>query len=292
MKKIFALGFFDGVHLGHQALLAECVRLAELHTCETAAITFEAHPQALFTDNPPKLINTAQDRNRLLLQYGIVHVHTFPVTREMMATDWQDFLEQLIACGAAGFVCGSDFRFGFRGEGNGRKLADFCKERQFPCSIIPEQILDGIRISSTHIRTLLENGQMEQALRFLGHPHILTGTVVPGRHLGRTIGIPTANLQLPEGVVSLRKGVYACKARVEGQTYLAVTNVGNRPTVGGSHVTVEPWLLDFAGDLYGKELTLEFHEFLRPEEKFPSLEALKAEIQKNAQQTRKFFVNS
>lgn len=292
MKKIFALGFFDGVHLGHQALLAECVRLAELHTCETAAITFEAHPQALFTDNPPKLINTAQDRNRLLLQYGIVHVHTFPVTREMMATDWQDFLEQLIACGAAGFVCGSDFRFGFRGEGNGRKLADFCKERQFPCSIIPEQILDGIRISSTHIRTLLENGQMEQALRFLGHPHILTGTVVPGRHLGRTMGIPTANLQLPEGVVSLRKGVYACKARVEGQTYLAVTNVGNRPTVGGSHVTVEPWLLDFDGDLYGKELTLEFHKFLRPEEKFPSLEALKAEIQKNAQQTRKFFVNS
>ena len=87
MKKIFALGFFDGVHLGHQALLAECARLAEIHTCETAAITFEAHPQALFTDNPPKLINTAQDRNRLLLQYGIVHVHTFPVTKEMMATE-------------------------------------------------------------------------------------------------------------------------------------------------------------------------------------------------------------
>ena len=292
MKKIFALGFFDGVHSGHQALLAECVRLAERHTCETAAITFEAHPQALFTDNPPKLINTVQDRNRLLLQYGIVHVHTFPVTKEIMATQWQDFLEQLIACGAAGFVCGSDFRFGFRGEGTAEKLMKFCNEGQLPCSIVPEQLLDGIRISSTHIRTLLETGQMEQALRFLGHPHILTGTVVPGRHLGRTMGIPTANLQLPEEVISLRKGVYACKARVEGQTYLAVTNVGNRPTVGGSHVTVEPWLLDFDGDLYGKELTLEFHKFLRPEEKFPSLEALREEIQKNALETRKFFVNS
>lgn len=292
MKKIFALGFFDGVHLGHQALLAECVRLAELHTCETAAITFEAHPQALFTDNPPKLINTAQDRNRLLLQYGIVHVHTFPVTREMMATDWQDFLEQLIACGAAGFVCGSDFRFGCRGEGTAEKLMKFCQERQLPCAVVEQQLLEGVRISSTHIRGLLEKGELSQAQKFLGHPHTLTGIVTSGRQLGRTIGVPTANLPLPESVVALPHGVYACKAFTKEGEYLAVTNIGSRPTVGGHHVTVESWLLDFDGDLYGKELTLEFHKFLRPEEKFPSLEALKAEIQKNAQQTRKFFVNS
>ena len=202
---------------------------------------------------------------------------------------WPEFLRALLELHAAGFVCGSDFRFGFRGEGNGRKLADFCKERELPCSIVPEQLLDGIRISSTHIRTLLETGQMEQALHFLGHPHILTGTVVPGRHLGRTIGIPTANLQLPEGVVSLRKGVYACKARVEGQTYLAVTNVGSRPTVGGHVVTVEPWLLDFEGDLYGKELSLELYAFLRPERRFADLSDLRNEILRNGEQTRSFF---
>ena len=289
MKKIFALGFFDGVHLGHQALFTECCQLAAACGCETAAITFEAHPQALFLNDPPKLINSIQDRNGLLRQYGIQHVHSFPVTEEVMSTKWQDFLEQLIACGGAGFVCGEDFRFGRGGEGNARNLAEFCKARQLPCSIISQQLLDGVRISSTHIRALLEEGKAEDANRFLGHPHILSGEVTTGRKLGRTLGIPTANLLIPEGVVVPRFGVYACKAIVEEKEYLAVTNVGNRPTVGGHRVTVEPWILDFEGDLYGKTITLTFHSFLRPEEKFDSLEALKTEIQENARQTRKIF---
>ena len=130
---------------------------------------------------------------------------------------------------------------------------------------------------------------MEEANRFLGHPHVLSGEVTTGRKLGRTLGIPTANLLIPEGVVCPKHGVYACNAVVEGSEYLAVTNVGNRPTVGGHRVTVEPWLLDFDGDLYGKHLMLEFHSFLRAEKKFDSLEILKAEIQENARQTRKFF---
>ena len=119
-----------------------------------------------------------------------------------------------------------------------------------------------MRISSTHIRQLLEAGDVANAHRFLGHRHILTGTVVAGRQLGRTIGIPTANLQLPEGVVCPRFGVYACHALVDGKQYPAVTNIGTRPTVGGHHVTVEPWILDFSGDLYGKKITLEFAAFL------------------------------
>ena len=153
-------------------------------------------------------------------------------------------------------------------------------------------MLDGLRVSSTHIRSLLEAGEMAQAVRFLGHPHVLTGNVVAGRKIGRTIGIPTANLSAAKDVVQLRHGVYACKAIVEEKTFLAVTNVGSRPTVGGHVVTVEPWLLDFHGDLYGKKLTLEFYSFLRPERKFDSLEELKEEIRKNAQQTREFFEKS
>lgn len=289
MKRIFALGFFDGVHLGHQALLAECCRLADAHNCETAAITFETHPQSLFLNDPPKLINSVRDRNALLLRYGIDHVYAFPVNEKIMSIEWQDFLELLLTYGGAGFVCGEDFRFGRGGEGNVRKLEEFCKARQLPCSVVSEQLLDGIRIASTHIRPLLETGKVEDANRFLGHPHILTGEVTTGRKLGRTLGIPTANLLIPEDVVQLRHGVYACKALVDGNVYLAATNVGNRPTVGGHRVTVEPWILDFDGDLYGKSLTLEFHSFLRPEKKFDSLDELKAEIQENAWQTRKFF---
>ena len=289
MNRIFALGFFDGVHLGHQALLAECCRLAAENNCETAAITFETHPQSPFTKNPPRQINTLQDRNMLLLRYGIDRVYAFPATEDVMSTEWGAFLELLLTYGGAGFVCGEDFRFGRGGEGNVEKLRQFCRERQLPCSIVPEQLLDGMRIASTHIRSLLEEGNMEEANRFLGHPHVLSGEVTTGRKLGRTLGIPTANLLIPEGVVCPKHGVYACKAVVEGSEYLAVTNVGNRPTVGGHRVTVEPWLLDFDGDLYGKHLMLEFHSFLRAEKKFDSLEILKAEIQENARQTRKFF---
>jgi len=289
MNRIFALGFFDGVHLGHQALLTECCRLAVAHNCETAAITFEAHPQSLFVKVPPKLINTLQDRNALLLQYGTDHVYAFPVTENIMSTDWRDFLEILLDCGGVGFVCGEDFHFGHRGEGNAENLKAFCAQRELPCAIVPEQTLDGVRISSTHVRALLEEGKVEEANRFLGHPHVLRGEVVSGRKLGRTLGVPTANLLIPEGIVCPKHGVYACKALVDGAEYLAVTNIGSRPTVGGHRVTVEPWLLDFEGDLYGKHITLLFYAFLREEKKFDSLDELKAEIQENARQTRKIF---
>lgn len=289
MNKIFALGFFDGVHLGHQALLKECCALAESQKAQPCAITFQQHPQSLFLENPPKLINTNADRQGLLRAFGMEAVFSYPVTKAAMGMHWEDFLKELIHAGATGFVCGNDFRFGHRGEGNAEKLEGFCKERDLAFRVVGDQMLEGLRVSSTHIRNLLEAGEMEQAVRFLGHPHILTGEVVAGRKIGRTIGVPTANLAIPKEVVQLRHGVYACKATVGEQTFLAVTNVGSRPTVGGHVVTVESWLLDFKGDLYGKQLTLEFYSFLRTERKFDSLEELKGEIQKNALQTRNFF---
>ena len=289
MKTIYALGFFDGVHLGHQALLTACKHLAERKGCKAGAVTFTSHPDTLVAGKTPPLINTMRERGALLIARGMTQILQLPFDEKLKNMPWQEFLEDLLQKGAAGFVCGEDFRFGFRGEGNARLLADFCRARDLPWAVVPERMLDGVRISSTHIRSLLEAGEMEQANRFLGHVHMLSGEVVSGRRLGRTLGIPTANLLIPEGVVEPRHGVYACKAVVDGKEYLAVTNVGNRPTVGGHRVTVEPWLLDFEGDLYGKWITLYFHAFLRPEKKFDSLEELKMEIQKNALQTRKIF---
>lgn len=288
-KRIYALGFFDGVHLGHQALLAACCRLAAENECKTAAITFEKHPQSLFSDDAPALINTVQDRQQLLRQFGIENIQILSVTKEVMSTSWHDFLLNLLAQGASGFVCGDDFRFGSHGEGNAQKLQHFCQEQNLPCIIVPEQTVDNVRVSSTHIRKLLELGDMESAAAFLGHPHILTGKVVSGYHLGRKLGTPTANLRIPDGIICPRHGVYACRALVDGENFPAVTNIGTRPTVSGAHVTVEPWLLGFDGNLYGKEITLEFHKFLRPEQKFESLDALRTEIRRNAEQTRNYF---
>lgn len=290
-KTIYALGFFDGVHAGHAALLKACRKLAEEQGCRAGVVTFTSHPDTLVLGKTPALINTPADRKKLLMErFHMNTVAELVFDRQLMTMPWQTFFQMLLEkYKAAGLVCGNDFRFGNRGEGNAVLLEAACREAGIPCVIIPEQKIDGITVSSTHIRTLLETGEMEQAVRFLGHPHVLTGKVISGRGLGHTLGIPTANIDLPTGAICPKYGVYACKAIVDCQEYLAVTNVGNRPTVGGHHTTVEPWILDFEGDLYGKQLTLEFYVFLRPEKKFESLDALKAEIQENALQTRKFF---
>ena len=288
-KTVYALGFFDGVHLGHQALLTACKKLAERHGYYAGAVTFDSHPESMVTGNAPLLINTVQERQRILLGYRISQIMVLLFDKQLMQLPWQSFLEMLVEKGAAGFVCGADFRFGHRGEGSAETLKDFCKSHGLCWAVVPDQLRDGVRVSSTHIRGLIEIGEMEKAVQFLGHPHVLTGTVVQGKQLGRTIGIPTANLMLPKGVVCPAFGVYACKAIVDGSSYMAVTNVGVCPTVSGEGVTVEPWLLDFDGDLYGKTLTLHFYSFLRPEKKFASLEALRQEIQKNALETRNFF---
>ena len=288
-QRIYALGFFDGVHIGHQALLTACAQLARRSDCQAGVVTFDSHPGALVSKQAPLLINTVEDRCRSLLAHGFADVLVLPFNEELMHMPWQSFLEDLIEKGAAGFVCGDDFRFGYKGQGNAQILAQFCRERNMPYAVVPECAIDGIRISSTHIRTLIEDGDMETAAKFLGHPHTLSGPVVQGRQLGRTIGIPTANLLIPKDVVVPRLGVYACTCLVEGTEYMAVTNIGSRPTVDGHQVRAESWILDFDGDLYGKFIQLQFYKFLRPERKFPSLEELRTEILKNGEEVRKYF---
>lgn len=288
-KRIYALGFFDGVHLGHQALLTECVRLASELGCKTGAITFEKHPQSLFCTRFPPLISTLSDRQRLMKAHGIGEILALPVTPEVMTRPWQAFVQDLLDRDAAGFVCGHDFRFGHRGEGTAQLLAAFCQAHSIPCVIVPEQTLEGNRISSTYIRQQLEAGDMATAVKYLGHPYALTGTVIHGKKLGRTLGIPTANLILPEDLAIPKFGVYACRAIIGDHSFPAVTNIGTRPTVSGFGITVEPWILDFSGDLYGRTITLEFYFFLRPEEKFPNLEALQHQIREDARMTRAYL---
>jgi len=289
-KKIFALGFFDGVHLGHQALLTACRALAIEYGCKAGAVTFSQHPDALVLGSTPKLINTINDRKQLLSDMGAETIITLPFDKALMVMPWQRFISLLRnEYGAVGFVCGADFRFGHKGSGDAEKLAAFCREKSLTCAVVADQTVDGVRVSSTHIRSLLEQGDMEAADRFLGHAHVLSGEVVSGRRLGRTIGVPTANIRIPEEVVVPKLGVYACIAEVGGESYVAVTNVGSRPTVEGHEVRAESWLLSFDGDLYGETIKLHFYKYLRPEEKFASLEELRQQIQKDAGQAYKIF---
>ena len=320
MKKIFALGFFDGVHLGHQALLAECCRAAkelnskdpvipsqcshwrgnphlagddapenmpEIATVIPAAVTFDLPPAAVLAGKEPNMLTSLQDRLALLSGYGIRDIKVLETKTPVLSQKWEEFLNNLVAEGATGFVCGEDFRFGHKGEGTAAVLQAYCKEKGLICAVVPKKTVDGIPVSSTKIRTFIADGQMEQAVKFLGHPHVLTAEVVKGRQIGRTMDFPTANLHFVPGILVPRFGVYACKAVFEEKIYDAVVNIGTRPTVNGVGVTAEAHLLDFAGDLYGKEIRLEFHKFLRPERKFADLDALKMQIAKDIKEVQR-----
>ena len=287
-KTIYALGFFDGVHIGHAALLSACRHMAAEQNCRAGVVTFSVHPDSLVLGKTPALLNSPRDREWLLKEkFHMDTVVTLPFDEELRSMPWQSFVELLLEdYRAAGFVCSEDFRFGYRGLGSAALLQTYCESRGIGCTVVPEQFLDGVRVSSTYIRQQIESGDMATAVRFLGHPHVLSGQVIHGKALGRKLGFPTANLRLPEGLAVPKFGVYACACLVDGARYPAVTNIGTRPTVEGQGITVEPWILDFSGDLYGRDITLELYYFIRPEMKFPSLEALQTEIRRNAEETR------
>ena len=290
-KTVYALGYFDGVHSGHRALLEACRTLAEKNNCHCGAVTFSGHPQNLLTGISVGLINT-NDVRETLLRAEVSEVVFLPFDEHLMAMPWQDFCEMLIKeHHAGGFVCGSDFRFGKGGEGTAQCLASFCRDRELVCEILPQQTLSGIRVSSTHIRQLLEQGNIREANAFLGHPHMLAGIVGHGKQLGRTIGIPTANLPYPRELISLPHGVYACKAFTESGCYPALMNIGTRPTVSGKGITAECHLIDFSGDLYGKKLVVYFYDFLRPEHKFPDLSCLEKQVEKDKENLQNIIQN-
>ena len=294
-KRVIALGFFDGVHLGHGALLSRVGEVAAATGYTPAAVTFDTHPDQLVTGSPVALINSPADRAELMRhKYGIREVIVFHFDERTMKMPWEDFITEYLIKehGAAHLVAGHDFHFGYMGKGNPDRLKAKCAELGIGCDIIGKMEQDGITISSTYIRTLVAQGEMERATEFLGHPHTLTNQVAHGKKIGgSTLGFPTVNLRIPEKVIIPAYGVYATRVWFDGQCRQAVTNVGVRPTVkdNDGRVTVEGFILDFDGDLYGHQVRMEFYKYLRSEQKFPSFQALSEEIQRNAQQTREYF---
>lgn len=295
-EKVIALGFFDGVHLGHAALLRRTVEEAARRGVTPAVFTFDRPPKEVLTGTPCPLINSPEDRKDLVRRlFGIREVLMVPFDHEMMTTPWDDFVTRILVgrYHAVHLVAGHDHHFGHKNQGSPELLMEKCRELGLGCDIIPKVEVGGITVSSTYIRRLVEMGQIERANRFLGHPHVLTGTVRHGRGLGSSRLFPTANLIIPPHVLVPSHGVYVTRATLEdGSSYAAVTNVGTRPTVNsGSDITVEACLLDFEGDLYGKTLRVEFFQHLRDEIRFDSLDALKAQIAADADTTRAYFQN-
>lgn len=292
-KRVIALGFFDGVHTGHGALLRRVKEKADELGAIPTAFTFDVHPASRITGAVTPLINSPADRADLMRRlYGVRDIIVAHFD-SMMRMYWEDFITEYLVKeqGAVYIVAGHDFHFGYKGEGNPQVLAEKCAQLGIGCDIIPKIEKDGITISSTYIRTLIAQGEMERANQFLGHPHVLTDRVHHGKKLGSTLGFPTVNLHFPSDVLVPAYGVYATRVWFEnGESRPAVTNIGMRPTVNdGGAVNVEGYILDFRGDLYGQAIRMEFFHCLRGERKFPSLDALREEVMRNAQQTRDYF---
>ena len=291
-EKVIALGFFDGVHLGHAALLRRTVEAAAARGAVPAVFTFDRVPKEVLTGIPCPLINSPEDRKDLVRRlYGIREVLMVPFDDEMRTTAWDDFVTEILVkrYHAVHLVAGHDHHFGHKNQGSPELLAAKCAELGLGCDIIPKVEMGGITVSSTYIRRLVELGQIERANAFLGHPHVLTQEVRHGRRIGHTIGIPTVNLVAPPHVLVPSHGVYATRLVLpDGTSHPAVTNVGTRPTVNnGTDVTVEAWILDFDGDLYGQTVRVEFLKHIRDEVRFDSLDALKAQIMQDAETTRR-----
>lgn len=292
-KRVIALGFFDGVHTGHGALLRTVTEKARALDAVPTAFTFDRQPAAAITGTTVPLLSSSEDRIWLMRNYYGIQEVVVANFESMMRMDWQDFITEYLVrdLGVVHVVAGHDFHFGYMGKGNPQRLKEKCEELGVGCDIIGKIEEDGITISSTYIRTLVAQGEMERAHRFLGHPHILSDRVAHGKKLGSTLGFPTVNLRVPDRVIVPAYGVYATKVYFKDQCYMAVTNVGVRPTVedNDGRVTVEGFILDFDGNLYGEQVRMEFYHRLRGEKKFPTLQALADEVARNARQTREYF---
>ena len=296
-QRVIALGFFDGVHLGHGALLRRTAQEAQMRGCSSAAFTFDRPPKEVVTGIPCPLINTPEDRKELIRRlYGIDEVLMVPFDTEMMTTPWDAFLTEIMVkrYHAVHLVAGHDHHFGHQNAGSPELLQAKCRELGLGCDIIPKVEIGGIVVSSTYIRRLITLGQLQRAKEFLGHPHTLSGIVRHGKSIGHESLFPTINLTIPSHVLAPARGVYVTRVFLpNGRDYAGVTNIGTRPTVNeGGDVTVETFILDFEGNLYGLPVRLEFHRRLRDEIRFDSLDALKSQIGSDAEAARAYFASN
>ena len=291
-KRVVALGYFDGVHLGHQALMELTRQRAAQTGARPAVITFDDHPDRFVRGQAAPLLSDNDGRRELIRRVGgIDDVVMLHFDEQFMRTPWEDFIRSVVDdLGAVHLVMGRDFCCGWKGLGTAERIAGWCGENGVGCDIVEQVELDGVVVSSTYIRSLVADGEMEQAARFLGHPYDVSDRVVHGYQRGRRMGIPTINFPIPEGVIVPRYGVYATRAWLRTGPVPAVTNVGVRPTFAGDrHVTVETNLLDYQGELYGARVRIDFLSFLRDETRFASQEALAAQIQRDIDAARRYF---
>ncbi len=286
---VVTTGTFDGVHLGHQKIIQRLKETAARIGGESVLLTFFPHPRmVLFPDHRQVLLNTLGEKTELLAKAGIGHLIIHPFTREFSMLSSNEFIGNVLVekLGTKKLVIGYDHHFGKNREGSFGHLQEFGPVYGFEVEEIPAREIDHVSVSSTRIRNALQTGDVKTAAAFLGYNYMLSGMVVKGRQLGRTIGFPTANLRVNDAYKLVpADGVYAVWVKRGNAVHKGMMSIGMNPTVDGKERTIEVNLLDFDADIYGETLTLEFVQRLRNEEKFDGLEALKVQLAKDREMT-------
>ncbi|MGL4742724.1 MAG: bifunctional riboflavin kinase/FAD synthetase [Sarcina sp.] len=278
-----ALGSFDGLHKGHLTLMYELVRLSKENCAKSMVYTFANHPLSVINPNSkPKILMTNDKKLAVLESLGIDLVCLDNFDNKLMSKTPEEFIKMLLdKFNAKGFVVGFNYRFGYKNKGDIKLLEDLGKKYNFTVSVLDAYKENGCIISSTKIREFIAKGEIEMANELLTREFLLTGEVVRGKQLGRTIGFPTANLQVDETLVLPKIGVYYTNVEIDGEIFKGITSVGNNPTVNGEKITVETYILNFAKDIYGKRIKVYFIESIRGQVKFNSLDELKKQLEKD-----------
>ena len=274
-----ALGFFDGVHTAHRKIIESAVGYAKLNNLSPIALTFDKSPSEVLSALEVSYLTNNAGKEEIISSLG-AKAEFLPADREFLSMEPTKFIEKILVgkYNIKFAVCGYNYRFGKNGQGDTDLLAQEGKRLGFEVCVLPCEMHDGESVSSSRIRKLLANGEIVLANKLLGRNFFIKGTVSEGKKLGRKLGFPTANVFFEKNTVHLKNGVYKSLITVEGESYTAITNVGTNPTVCDKTLRSETYIPDFDGDLYGKEIRIEFLDFLRPEIKFESVEKLKEQI--------------
>jgi riboflavin kinase/FMN adenylyltransferase len=294
-KTIVTLGTFDGVHIGHSAILDKICKAAQQENLESVILTFFPHPRLIVSNNYDiKLLNTIEEKSVLLEKKGIQNFIIHPFDKTFSELSPREFVTQVLVekLNIQKIIIGHDHKFGKDRAADFNDLINFGKEFGFEVEEISAQQINEVSVSSTKIRNSLLEGNVSLANDYLGYPYVLTGNVVKGNQLGRTIGFPTANVEIPEEYKLIPKnGVYVVTVTIENKIVFGMMNIGVRPTLGENKLSIEVHLLNFDKDIYNQKIQVNILKRLRDEQKFESFEALKEQLEVDKQNTIQYFEN-
>lgn len=289
-----ALGYFDGIHIGHREVLCAAKEYAKSHGIDTVIWTFDNSPKSVFGGKKLSLLTDGNEKKRIFNLLGTDILITFPFNDTIRELSCEEFVSKILkkSLKAKKVFCGFNYTFGAGGKGAPELLKELCEKHGIETEIIPPVMLDGTAVSSSRIRALIESGDVKNACRLLGRPYCLSGEIIDGKKLGRTIGFPTANMLIPEEMTVPKDGVYLTKTYINGNGYYGITDIGTKPTVGKHSRGTETYIFDFESEIYGETVKIELLEYLRGEQKFDSVDELIKQISADAEKAKNIIENT